>query len=71
MSECSAETLHRANKVHPIAIVEIEVSPWSYEEETKKVIAAAAELGVTVAAYSPIGRGFLSGELKKPEDLAG
>lgn len=36
MSECSAETLRRANSVHPITAVEIEVSPWSYEEETKK-----------------------------------
>jgi pyridoxine 4-dehydrogenase len=36
LSECSAETLRRANAVHPIASVEIEVSPWSYEEETKK-----------------------------------
>ena len=36
MSECKAETLRRANAVHPIAAVEIEVSPWSYEEETRK-----------------------------------
>ena len=36
MSECSAETLRRANAIHPITMVEIEVSPWSIEEETKK-----------------------------------
>ena len=36
MSECSAESLRRANAVHPISVVEIEVSPWSMEEETKK-----------------------------------
>ena len=38
MSECSAETLRRAHAIHPIAAVEIEVSPWSIEEETKKVL---------------------------------
>ena len=52
MSECSAETLRRGNAVHPIAAVEIEVSPWSYEEETKKVIATAQELGIAVVGYS-------------------
>lgn len=52
VSECSAETLRKANAVHPIAAVEIEVSPWSLEDETKKVIATAAELGVAVVAYS-------------------
>lgn len=36
LSECSADTLRRAVKVHPVAAVEIEVSPWSYEDETKK-----------------------------------
>ncbi|KZT44066.1 Aldo/keto reductase [Sistotremastrum suecicum HHB10207 ss-3] len=69
MSECSADTLRRGHAVHPISIVEIEVSPWSYEEETKKVIATAEELGIAVAAYSPLGRGFLTGSIKKPEDL--
>lgn len=69
LSECSAETLRRANAVHPIASVEIEVSPWSYEEETKKVIAAAAELNITVLAYSPLGRGFLTGQITKLEDI--
>ncbi|CCM02341.1 uncharacterized protein FIBRA_04435 [Fibroporia radiculosa] len=52
MSECAAETLRRGHAVHPIAIVEIEVSLWSYESETKKVIATAQELGIAVAAYS-------------------
>ncbi|KAF7297877.1 Aldo-ket-red domain-containing protein [Mycena chlorophos] len=61
LSECSAETLRRANAVHPVTTVEIEVSAFSYEEETAKVIAAAAELGSTVLAYSPLGRGLLTG----------
>ncbi|GJJ14540.1 hypothetical protein Clacol_008805 [Clathrus columnatus] len=69
LSECSAETLRRANAVHPIASVEIEVSPWSYEEETKKVIATANELNITVLAYSPLGRGFLTGQITKAEDI--
>ncbi|KAL6300909.1 aldo/keto reductase [Sparassis latifolia] len=70
LSECSAETLRRAYAVHPIAVVEIEISPWSFEEETKKVIATAQELGVAIAAYSPLGRGFLTGSIKSRDDLA-
>ncbi|KAL4250393.1 NADP-dependent oxidoreductase domain superfamily protein [Abortiporus biennis] len=69
LSECSAETLRRANTVHPIAVVEIEVSPWSYEEETKKVLATASELGIAVAAYSPLGRGFLTGAIRTLDDI--
>ncbi|KAG9126588.1 hypothetical protein FRC07_002896, partial [Ceratobasidium sp. 392] len=64
MSECSAATLARAAKVAKIAVVEIEISPWSFEEETQKVISKAAELGTVVAAYSPLGRGFLTGKFK-------
>lgn len=64
----SAETVKRANAVHGIAAVEIEVSPWSYEDETKKVIATCQELDIPVIAYSPLGRGFLTGKLKR-EDL--
>jgi len=69
LSECSAETLKRANAIHPIAAVEIEVSPWSYEEETKKVIAVAKDLGIAVVAYAPLGRGFLTGKIKSRADL--
>ncbi|KAJ3538653.1 hypothetical protein NM688_g6487 [Phlebia brevispora] len=54
MSECKAETLRRANAVYPITMVEIEVSPWSIEEETKKVLATAQELNIAVAAYSQV-----------------
>ncbi|KAF9821375.1 hypothetical protein IEO21_00621 [Rhodonia placenta] len=67
MSECKAETLRRAHAVHPIAVVEIEVSLWSYEEETKK---GEIELGVAVAGYSPLGRGFLTGSIKSTSDLS-
>jgi len=71
MSECSADTLRRAHSVHPIAAAEIEISLFSYEDETKKVIATAKELGITVFGYSPIGRGMLTGDITKKEDLTG
>ena len=52
MSECSAESLRKGHAVHPIAAVEIEVSPWSMEGETKNVLAAAEELGIAVIGYA-------------------
>lgn len=52
LSEYSAETLRKAYAVHSIVSAEIEVSPWSMEEETKNVLATAQELGVAVFAYS-------------------
>ncbi|KAG1891275.1 Aldo/keto reductase [Suillus subluteus] len=61
MSECSADSLRRGNAVHPITAVEI--------EEAKKVIATAEELGIAVIAYSPLGHGFLTGQIKRPEDI--
>ncbi|KAF8753964.1 Aldo kereductase [Rhizoctonia solani] len=63
LSECSAATLDRASKVGKVAAVEIEVSLWSYEEETRKVISKAADIGAVVAAYSPLGQGALTGKL--------
>ncbi|KAG8907151.1 hypothetical protein FRB99_005259 [Tulasnella sp. 403] len=68
ISEVSEATLKRAASVAGIAAVEIEVSPWAYEEETRKVIETAQELDIAVVAYAPLGRGFLTGQLKK-EDL--
>ncbi|KAG8929812.1 hypothetical protein FRC01_003735 [Tulasnella sp. 417] len=65
ISEVSAETLKKASSVAEIAAVEIEVSPWSYEEETRKVIATAADLNIPVIAYAPLGRGFLTGQITK------
>lgn len=69
MSECCAKTLRHGNMIHPISVVEIEISPWFYEEETRKVIAMAKELGITVAGYSPLGKGLLTGHIKRPEDV--
>ncbi|KAL0073651.1 aldo/keto reductase [Phycomyces blakesleeanus] len=69
LSECSAETLRRAHKVHPIAAVQIEYSPWSLDIETNGLLDAARELGVSIVAYSPLGRGFLTGAYKSVDDL--
>ncbi|RPD74974.1 aldo/keto reductase [Lentinus tigrinus ALCF2SS1-7] len=69
MSECRAETLRKANAIHPIAAVEIEVSLWAYEDETKKVIETARELGIPVIAYSPLAKGLSTDTIKSRDDL--
>ncbi|MFC8098609.1 aldo/keto reductase [Streptomyces sp. NPDC057363] len=68
LSEVSAETLRRAHAVHPIAAVQTEYSLWTREVE-HDVLPAARELGAALVAYSPIGRGFLTGAITRPEDL--
>ncbi|KAF8317879.1 Aldo/keto reductase [Clavulina sp. PMI_390] len=72
LSEVNADTLRRACKVSPVASVEVEVSPWTYTDEVRDVIAVAAELNVTVIAYGALGKGFLTGAdvLKKAPGLA-
>eukprot|EP00898_Chlorokybus_atmophyticus_P005659 jgi/Chlat1/6094/Chrsp40S05672 len=70
LSECSAETLRRAHKVHPITAVQMEFSPWTLDIEENGILDAARELGVSVVAYSPLGNGFLTGRFKSPQDLA-
>jgi len=69
LSECSAETLRKAYKVHPITAVQIEFSPWTIDIEQNGLLEACRELGVAIVAYSPLGRGFLSGKFKTVEDL--
>ncbi|KAJ1949361.1 hypothetical protein FBU59_001176, partial [Linderina macrospora] len=69
LSECSAETLRRAYKVHPIAAVQVEYNCWTLDPEQNGLLDACRELGVTVVAYSPLGRGFLTGQIRKFEDL--
>jgi len=69
LSECSAATLRRAHAVHPIAAVQVEYSLWSTDIENNDLLNTCRELGVTVVAYSPLARGFLSGQIKKFEDL--
>ncbi|KAI9290711.1 putative oxidoreductase [Neoconidiobolus thromboides FSU 785] len=70
LSECSAATLRRAYKVHPIAAVQVEYSPWETFIEKNGLLEACKELGVAVVAYSPLGRGFLTGkvDVNKLED---
>ncbi|KAK9321104.1 NADP-dependent oxidoreductase domain-containing protein [Lipomyces orientalis] len=69
LSECSAATLRRAYKVHPITAVQIEYSPFSLDPETNGLLDACKELGVAVVAYSPLSRGFLTGAYSSPDDF--
>lgn len=55
--------------MHPVAAVEVELSLFALEDEVKDVLAACEELGIALVAYSPLGRGFLAGRYKTPEDL--
>ncbi|RME51372.1 MAG: aldo/keto reductase [Caldilineae bacterium] len=68
LSEASPQTLRRACAVHPIAALQSEYSLWSREPE-EELLAACRELGVGFVAYSPLGRGFLTGRFKTPDDL--
>jgi aryl-alcohol dehydrogenase-like predicted oxidoreductase len=69
LSEVGAETLKRAFKVHPIAALQSEYSLWSREPEDG-VLSACRDLGIGFVAYSPLGRGFLTGQIKTFEDLS-
>jgi aryl-alcohol dehydrogenase-like predicted oxidoreductase len=68
LSEAGAETLRRACKVHPIAALQSEYSLFSRDVEGS-ILDACRELGITFVAYSPLGRGFLSGQIKSVNDL--
>ncbi len=69
LSEASAETLHRAQRVHPIASVQSEYSLWTRDPEVA-VLDTCRQLGIGFMAYSPLGRGFLTGQIRRFEDLA-
>jgi aryl-alcohol dehydrogenase-like predicted oxidoreductase len=69
LSEASPETLRRACAVHPIEALQTEYSLWSRDPEDD-VLTACRELAVGFVAYSPLGRGFLTGQIKRFEDLA-
>ncbi|KAI9062204.1 Aldo/keto reductase [Trametes sanguinea] len=71
LSEVSESTLRRAHAVHPISAIEVEYSPFTLDIEDPKVglLKAARELGVTVVAYAPLGRGLITGKYKGPEDF--
>jgi len=68
LSEAAPKTLRRAHAVHPIAALQTEYSLWSREPEDE-LLATCRELGVAFVAYSPLGRGFLSGAIRSVEDL--
>jgi aryl-alcohol dehydrogenase-like predicted oxidoreductase len=69
LSEAAPETIRRACKVHPIAALQNEYSLWSREPEDG-ILALCRELGIGLVAYSPLGRGFLTGQIRKFDDLA-
>jgi aryl-alcohol dehydrogenase-like predicted oxidoreductase len=69
LSEAAPDTIRRAQRVHPITAVQTEYSLWTRDPE-EEVLNACRELGIGFVAYSPLGRGFLSGRWRKPEDLA-
>ncbi|AUO23160.1 aldo/keto reductase [Pseudomonas sp. D6002] len=70
LSEASAATLERAHKVHPISALQSEYSLWSRDQEDNGCLAACERLGIAFVPYSPLGRGFLTGALKSPDDFA-
>jgi aryl-alcohol dehydrogenase-like predicted oxidoreductase len=70
ISEAAPETIRRAHKVHPITALQTEWSLWTRDPEENGVLDVVRELGIGFVAYSPIGRGFLSGEIRTIDDLA-
>ena len=70
LSEASGANVRRAFAVHPIAALQNEWSLWSRDLEENGQLATARDLGVSIVAYSPLGRGFLTGAFKSPDDFA-
>lgn len=68
LSEASAATIRRAHAVHPIAAVQTEYSLWTRDIESE-ILPTLQELGIALVAYSPLGRGFLSGRFTSPDEL--
>jgi aryl-alcohol dehydrogenase-like predicted oxidoreductase len=68
LSEASPQTLRRAVKVHPIAALQTEYSLWTRDPE-REILSVCRDLGVGFVAYSPLGRGFLTGQFQKFDDL--
>jgi aryl-alcohol dehydrogenase-like predicted oxidoreductase len=69
LSEAKPDIIRRAQAVHPISALQTEYSLWSREPE-QEILAATRELGISFVSYSPLGRGFLTGRIKRFEDLA-
>ena len=68
LSEASAQTIRRAHAVHPITALQTEYSLWSRDVEDE-ILPTVRALGIGFVAYSPLGRGFLTGQIKRPEDI--
>lgn len=68
LSEAAAETIRRAHATHPITALQTEYSLWSREPE-EEILPTVRELGIGFVPYSPLGRGFLTGQIRSPEDL--
>jgi aryl-alcohol dehydrogenase-like predicted oxidoreductase len=68
LSEASPRTVRRAHQVHPISALQTEYSLWERDPEDE-ILPAVRELGIGFVPYSPLGRGFITGQFKKPEDL--
>jgi aryl-alcohol dehydrogenase-like predicted oxidoreductase len=68
LSEAAPQTIRRAHKTHPVTAVQTELSLWSRDAEAE-VLPTVRELGIGYVAYSPLGRGFLSGRFKSPADF--
>ena len=69
MSEAAGATLERACKVHPIAALQSEFSLWTRDPQQNGMLDACRKLGVSLVAYSPLGRGFLTGAIRTPDDF--
>ncbi|MBV9270903.1 MAG: aldo/keto reductase [Candidatus Eremiobacteraeota bacterium] len=69
LSEAAPETIRRAHATHPIAALQTEYSLWTRDPEENGVLSTVRELGIGFVAYSPLGRGFLTGRFQKFEDL--
>jgi aryl-alcohol dehydrogenase-like predicted oxidoreductase len=69
LSEVPADVLRRGHAVHPISALQTEYSLFDRRVEDEGILAAAREMGIGFVAYSPLGRGFLSGDIKTPDDF--
>lgn len=69
LSEAAADTLRRAHREHPIAVLQSEYSLWTRDPEGNGTLSACRELGIAFVPYSPLGRGFLTGTLRAPDDF--
>ncbi|GAA5906378.1 uncharacterized protein JCM6883_005528 [Sporobolomyces salmoneus] len=69
LSECSADTIRRASAIAPISAVEVEFSPFCPDIRSNGVLEACKEFGIAIIGYSPLGAGFLSGQIKSNKDF--